>query len=421
MKKMLLAALCFALLLTPLFAGGRGDGGRSSSRPITVSMMCHHEEPTMQFLLDYIHKTLEGQVTIEYLQVPNTQIGNVLGTQLAAGEGPDIVVDGPDFVSYAKSGYLVDITGADYLQPFNPSGFSIASLNGKLYGVPSYLWFAGIWYNKDIFRAAGVTPPETFDQLIQVCGALKAAGYAPFELGLADADVGNQALFGYLENDFYHGSGPGTKFDEDLAFNRQKMATNQVLIREVNKWKTLIDRGYINTNMLGISGTQSVELFKSGKAAMLYGGPWQYAEFKEVGLNFGMISHLGSNPDNKWLLGGVSVSFGINANSKQKEAAERVLRLIASREGQDAILRGNPGSFSYYTGLVPETPAEYELILGSLNKGNIGSNFYRWNVNLPGNSLYLESQRQLQLLVNGSITATQYLEALDIKADSLRY
>ena len=67
-----------------------------------------------------------------------------LGTQLAAGEGPDIVADGANFPARIKAGNVKEITGADYLEGINDAGFALCKEGDKIYGIPSYGWFSGV-------------------------------------------------------------------------------------------------------------------------------------------------------------------------------------------------------------------------------------------------------------------------------------
>ena len=47
---------------------------------------------------------------------------------------------------------MEEITDKDYVKEFSEAGLSLASKDGKVYGIPSYGWFAGMWYNKDILQ-----------------------------------------------------------------------------------------------------------------------------------------------------------------------------------------------------------------------------------------------------------------------------
>jgi raffinose/stachyose/melibiose transport system substrate-binding protein len=418
MKKAIFAVVSILIIALPLYAGG-GQGASGGSRLPVVTFMSYHSDD--ELVAKYVNEQLAGELVVEFSLIPMDQIDNVLSTQIAAGEGPDVFLDGPMLMDNIRAGRVVEITGADYLAPFNKEGFSICTLNGKIYGVPNWGWFSGLWYNTDIFSKLGIKPHKTYDEFLANCEKLKAAGYAPITFGLLDSDTGVHSLFGFLENDFYHGQGPGTRFDTDYAFGRVRMATTPLLVQAVDRWKLLIDRGYITKEMVGLSDEQSTADFLAGKAAMKYGGPWHYNQFKEAGISFGMMPHLGSRPNDQWLLGAPAASYAINVNSKNKEAAQKVLRCIASPGAQQILLDENPGAPVYYTGLSPDLPPEYDGIKDVLAKGNIGANWYRWNENFPGDPLYFETTKQIQLLVSGTITTRQFLEALDTKTDTLRY
>lgn len=440
MKKSL-SLILVALMALALLAGCSGNEAPAESTPtsdagvstpasepaepapsgdaVTVTMMGWYDEPNMELILNTLNEQLGGEIVVEYTFVNLQQYNNVLSTQLAAGEGPDILCDGASFPARIKAENLVEITGEAYLDNFNEAGLSLCSIDGKVYGVPSYGWFSGMWYNKDLFEANNITPPETFDDLVAACDTLAAAGVTPMGFGLSDGDTAWHSLSGYLENNYYHGEGPGTQFDSDVAFGETTMAGN--LNEAVDKWKVLIDKGYINETMVGISNEQALSDFIAGKTAIFNGGPWQYDSLKEGGLNFGMLGHLGDNPGDQWLVGGPAASYGINVNSQNQEAAAKVLAAMASEPVQQATLDANKGAFGYYMGLTPEVPEEYELVMDSLSNGNVGCCWDRWGVNMPAQALIDETVKQLQGMVAGMNDTQAFLEALDTKADSIRY
>ena len=47
---------------------------------------------------------------IEYTYVANTDYNNVLSTQLASGEGPDIIMDGTNYPAEIKAGNVEDLS-----------------------------------------------------------------------------------------------------------------------------------------------------------------------------------------------------------------------------------------------------------------------------------------------------------------------
>jgi raffinose/stachyose/melibiose transport system substrate-binding protein len=173
--------------------------------------------------------------------------------------------------------------------------------------------------------------------------------------------------------------------------------------------------------MLGISNDQAVADFIAGNAAMLNGGPWQYTNFEDAGMNFGMMSHLSESGENKYMVGGPAVNFGINANTKDPEGAMKVLKAFGSVAVQQAFVDANVGGFSYRSGVEASMPEEYDGIKEIIDAGNIACTWDRWSVNMPSQSLFDEAKAQLQGLISGDYTVDDYLQTLDDMAASIRY
>ena len=259
--------------------------------------------------------------------------------------------------------------------------------------------------------------PTNFDELLDVCATLKANGVQPLGFGLADADTGLHSLLGLIENDFWEKD--GKDFDSEFAYGRAKMSGT--LNPYVEHWMKLVDNGYIDATMVGISGEQALNDFIAGKSAFICSGPWYYSQVKESGMNFGCMPNLGSSSDTYYLQGGPAACFGINLNTKNEAGAERVLEVLASKEVQQAIADVNEGAPSYRNGVEVELPEEYAGIQEILEKGNIACCWDRWSVNMPSEVLYNEIVSQIQGLVTGDVTVEGFLEAVDAKADAIRY
>lgn len=416
-----------AAVLSLLMIGGcssNSDGSGNSSEAAkpsnkTISMTGWYEDNIMSDTINRINESLDGGYKLEYTFINLKQYNNVLSTQLAAGEGPDIIMDGASFPARIKAGNLLDISDEAYVGKFNEAGLSLATLDDKVYGVPAYGWYSGIWYNKDIFSKYNLTPPQTFDELLAICKTLTDNGIQPFGFGLSDSDTAWHSLVGYLENAYYHNAGTNTEFDTKFAQGEVTLSGN--LDKYVDEWSQLIKHGYINDKMLGISGEQVIPQFLSGKTAMFYGGPWNYDQLKEGSVHFAMFSHVGTNGAEKWLVGGPAANFGVNKNSKNQEGAKKVLALLASEEVQKTILKSNVGGFSYYKGVESELPEEYSEIKDILAAGRVGVSWDRWGTNMPAQSLIDEGIKQLQGMVAGATSTEQLLKAMDDKASLIRY
>lgn len=387
-----------------------------------ISLAGWYDEDEMSGVLDVLNEKLGGEYVVEYTYISNADWNNVISTQLAAGEGPDIIADGGAFPARIKAGNVEDITGAAFLEGFNEVGFSLCSSEGKIYGVPSYGWFSGMWYNKDILTECGVELPKKFDDFVAACEIIQEAGYTPMGFGLADGDTANASLFGYLENGFYHHNDTNTDgigFDEKFANGEATLSGNWD--EGVKEWYTLIEKGFINPEMLGMSNQEALDNFIAGKTAFLNGGPWQYNNIKDGGISFGFMPQLSKSGEDVYMLGGPAANYGINVNTKNHDGAMTVLEALASLEVQQAIVNANPGGFSYLAGVDSTQPEEYADVAEVLAAGNIACTWDRWSVNMPSLSLFTESMSLLQGLVSGDLTVEDYLSAMDEKADSIRY
>ncbi|MDO4470786.1 MAG: ABC transporter substrate-binding protein [Bacillota bacterium] len=389
----------------------------------TITFMGWYEEDEMEGVLEALNTELDGKYQVEYTYVAQTDYNNVLSTQLAAGEGPDIVADGTNFPARIKAGNVVEITGEDFLGGFNEAGFALCSDGDKMYGIPSYGWFSGIWYNKALFEENGIKElPKTFDEFVEVCDTFAENDVQPLGFGLADGDTALHSLLGYLENSFYHNNEENPDgVDFDVKFANGEATMNGKLNPSVEKWATLIEKGYINAEMLGIANEQALSDFVAGKTAMFNGGPWQYTNLKEAGMEFGMMPHLSETDGDKYMIGGPAVNFGVNVNSKNQEGAMAVLEALSSVSVQQAFVDANVGGFSYREGVEAEMPAEYDDVKDIINSGNIACTWDRWSVNMPSQSLFDEARAQLQGLVTGDLSAEDYLQSLDDAASSIRY
>ena len=94
--------------------------------------------------------------------VDNTEAADTLATRIGAGDAPDII--GPVGIRGLQQfgDQLLDLTpylaGAD-LSEIEPSLISAFNVNGKQIGLPTGVYSSFIYYNKDLFKEAGVAEP----------------------------------------------------------------------------------------------------------------------------------------------------------------------------------------------------------------------------------------------------------------------
>ncbi|HYF56663.1 MAG TPA: sugar ABC transporter substrate-binding protein [Salinarimonas sp.] len=108
-------------------------------------------------------------VEIEWLDKKGPEVPVFYQTQLVAGTPPDIInTQGALWVEYAANGALMDITSmlkgnAEVAKRFNADYLANWTLDGKNFMLPFYITKTLLFYNKNLFKEAGITaPPTTF-------------------------------------------------------------------------------------------------------------------------------------------------------------------------------------------------------------------------------------------------------------------
>lgn len=190
MKKRMISAVLTAAMISGLLAGCGGGSNASSgdSGNEKVQLTLWHMEETdtrVQAFQEVIDKFNESQSDIEvsvavqswddaYTKVPSA---------IQAGNGPDILQAIPDFCTVIYDmGVVQDISDIvdelDEKYSFHESALSPYVYEDGTYAVPVFGMAQVLWYRQDMFDAAGLTPPTTFDELIQCAEALtdKEAG-----------------------------------------------------------------------------------------------------------------------------------------------------------------------------------------------------------------------------------------------------
>lgn len=134
-------------------------------------------------IIDKVNREADGQYKVEVLSIPSDYYVK-LATYIAAKKTPDFFWLTQELISkYAELGAIADLTemfkASQVLTPdqYYPGVLRSATYNGRHYGLP---WIANplvVYYNKDLFDAAGVPYPPatggwTWDEFIETAKAL---------------------------------------------------------------------------------------------------------------------------------------------------------------------------------------------------------------------------------------------------------
>ena len=112
-------------------------------------------------------KNPDRKINLTY--IPHAEMVAKLAQAIASGDVPDLM--GMDLIyapQFEKAGQLVDITDKikDWpeLKTASPGHMTVATYEGKLYGVPLYADVSALFYNKDLFEKAGLDAEQAADE-----------------------------------------------------------------------------------------------------------------------------------------------------------------------------------------------------------------------------------------------------------------
>jgi len=265
---------------------------------------------------------------------------------MQSGSPPDIFQSwgGGVLKQYADAGLVQDMTPSlqdnNWGDTFQPGPLSLYTFDGKTYGVPWVAGMVGFWYNKALFKQAGIdAPPATWTDFLADVKALKAANITPIALGEKEKWPGH---FYWV----YMVTRIGGKAAFDKAYNREGTFADQPFIDAGTKLKELIDLQPFQNGFLGAGYADHQAVMANGKAAMELMGQWApganrgSAEdvkiYNETLGWFPFPSIEGGAGDPSDVLGGGD-GFAIGKNAP-KEALDFV-RFLTSVENQTAMTK----------------------------------------------------------------------------------
>ncbi|BDR55257.1 sugar ABC transporter substrate-binding protein [Bombiscardovia apis] len=284
-KKAAVAAVALATLGTVGLSGcGSSNGSDSGSKDGVTNITMWHgfseaDGKTLKKIVDNFNAS-QKQYHIDAQLQPWSTIGETMVTKVTSGDGPDFVTTGAD----NGQGWSIDGTfqcvqdfyddasngTKDYLP--NVTAQTEFTVDGKKQqcAVPMGYAPTTVWYNTDMWKAAGLTDadyPKTWDQLLET--AQKLTDPAKKQYGMALSDAGWAP--------FLKGNGTGI-YDSKGKISLDTPENKAFL----EKMRDFYKAGY---SKAGMDDTAARESFESGQSAMVIVGPWEDQAATDKGIN----------------------------------------------------------------------------------------------------------------------------------------
>lgn len=177
--------------------------------------------PGTQQLIDEF-EALHPNIMVDAIGTPSADIHVSVATKAAAGNPPDVAQIGWSKFSFVLENLpyvpVQEIAGgewADHIAGIYPSAVAIGERDGEVIGLPSIVSIPTLFYNADLFTAAGLdpdSPPANWDEVAAAATAIAAATDAEgVYVGVVDP-----AKSDYLTQSLLYSNGSGG-LGHDLA------------------------------------------------------------------------------------------------------------------------------------------------------------------------------------------------------------
>lgn len=307
------------------------DSEQPQDVTITYGMWNVNQQPTFQAMADEFQKENPG-VTVEIELTPVSEYWTKLQTAVEGGSAPDVFwMNHLNLPLYASNGVVsplddfiaeAGIDTADYPE----SSIALYNFEGSQYGLPQDLDTIGLWYNKNLFDAAGLAYPDADWTWADVqSAAAKLTNPADGVYGIASS-VDSQS--NYYNTIWQAG---GFILNDDLTESGWDTSENAAGIQY---WVDFIEKGY-SPSAAQLSETPADQLFPSGKLAMYYSGTWHVGPYTADSAIAEMVdvAPLPAGKEEAVVVG--SLTSVVNAASEHKDVAEKFAAFVASKQAAE--------------------------------------------------------------------------------------
>lgn len=276
---------------------------------------------------------------------PTDQVQTLVRTRLAGGNAPDVHVLYPgsgsamSMAELARAGLLADLSDQAWADEVPESFRSAYRREGRTYLYSAGSSVIGAIHNKRVFADAGVEPPRTWNELLDVCAVLKARGVVPIALGAQTPWVTQLITYALVPN-AVHARNP--RFDADMAAGRARFRGSG-WADALGRYQELQRRGFFNANPNGTTYEQQTAMVAGGKAAMAVQVSAVLAGFREAARtpdDLGMFPFPGNDDAaDQWIPAGVVVGLGVSARSRRAASAKAFVEFLGRQENVDRWAR----------------------------------------------------------------------------------
>jgi ABC-type glycerol-3-phosphate transport system substrate-binding protein len=258
-------------------AGHALAGAQTDREPTTVSIWTWRDQDELvwQAAAEALQGTWPG-LEVDVQVSDATEFETQVSTAMQGGQGPDIITTRAGesyFEPYGEANMFVPLTDQVPGLADIPEGtLGQVSYGDEVLAVPfaSQIWM--FYYNTQIFDEYGLTPPETWSDLMGICETLSETDVAPLFIPAREGWV----LSGYV--DCIGATFLGDDYAGQLIAGEQTFTDERFvnLLTRIKDMEPCFQEGFV-----GNDTTDMDAAFQTGRAAMILYGGWAASTYAE--------------------------------------------------------------------------------------------------------------------------------------------
>lgn len=283
MKK---ALSLFAALLM-VFGMMAGTASAADSEPITIQFwnsFTGSDGDILREIVNRFNAENEYGITIEMDIMPGATLTEKLAPAITTGTAPALILSGNfDVPMHAVNGTMLpmddffDLMSTDK-DDFMPAALESLQYNGSQIMIPMQWFTTYLYYNKDVFEAAGLDPevaPDTWDEVAEFAATITAADPNVFGMGFCVS--GGVSWF----NALFLANG-GQVLD---TVDKKSQLDSPENLASLQYVQGMTQSG---SAPIGNTGADLDNLMMADRLGMVINGPWMVNGLKENEINFGV-------------------------------------------------------------------------------------------------------------------------------------
>lgn len=319
----------------------------SATEPVELSIWVHEtdsaEGQLYAALVEEFNTQYEGQYHATISQIARSGdaggYDDKINAAISNGGLPDVfTVDGVTVAEYADAEAIVPISEfftEEELADFNPSIIQQGTYEGELYTLGVMDSSVGLFYNKDMFEAAGIEPataedPWTLAEVEEAAAKLTTEDCYGITMSLNAKD--ETVIYFFLPLIYSQGA---NVIAED-GITADGYLNGEASFNLFSWIKGMVDNGYA-------SATPADNCFPLGQAAMCLTGSWEPGNLAKYDINWGLMPApvYDENSTPASACGSWTFAMSSDCTEDRKEGAAELLRFMTSADAGARMYAAN--------------------------------------------------------------------------------